>query len=212
MAVETRGAGTLVTPWVGVRVLSALTTTAAALITAILIFLPGAFVLWATSTRPSDAGVTSAGAGLKAFPLDFQASQLDGQVPVNPVVAAAVYLAIAIGVVLVTSRAGRGSIGDAVCHLTAIDAQGAPVARWRNVANSALPVLVWALASALANPRLALLAVLMLWLPALVRHDRRSVYSLITGTHYGIPEGFVLRKRPKQPPVKVDGQWRDAPR
>jgi hypothetical protein len=47
------------------------------------------------------------------------------------------------------------------------------------------------------------LAVVVLWLPALFRPNRRSAYSLITGTRYGIPPGFVKRKGPKQPVTPV---------
>jgi hypothetical protein len=66
-------------------------------------------------------------------------------------------------------------------------------------------VLVWFGAALVTNPRVALLAVAALWLPALFRADRRSTYSLVTGTNYGILPGFVPRKGRKQPPVDVNG-------
>lgn len=86
--------------------------------------------------------------------------------------------------VLTASRLGRGAVGDAVFGVRAVDRAGAPAGVWRILLNAALPIAAWVMAAPRLGTGGALVLTAALWALSLVRSDRRSVYSLITGTHY----------------------------
>ncbi len=93
-------------------------------------------------------------------------------------------IAICVAIALVASRMGRGAVGDSLYGITAVTGDGQPAQRSRVVLNALLPIVVWVVARFPLNNWLAILVVTALWLPALVRVDRRSTFSLLTGTHF----------------------------
>jgi hypothetical protein len=195
-------------PSIGLRIKAALTTTVVAIVTAIAAGIVTAPIIWAVTDHPLalSGGFGPLGGGVHGggptVPLT-SGDIADAVRSVNGWIAIAVDLTIFVIVVLVTSNRGRGALGDRIYDIQAVNARGTDAERWRNLANVALPVLVWVVANAFTNQLLGVVAVGVVWLPAVFRADRRSLYSLVTGTHYAILPGFVRRKGRKEPPVQI---------
>lgn len=197
-------------PPIGLRIKASLTTTVVAIVTAIAAGIITAPIIWAVTDHPLalSGGFGPLGGGVHGGgptgPLT-SGDVADAVRSVNGWIAIAVDLTIFVIVVLVTSNRGRGALGDRIYDIQAVNARGTDAGRWRNLANVALPILVWVLANAFTTPFLGVVAVAVLWLPALFRDDRRSLYSLVTSTRYEILPGFVRRKGRKEPPIQISG-------
>jgi len=95
--------------------------------------------------------------------------------------ALAVLALVSILVWLTTCRLGRGTPGDAVMGILARDTEGRFVGRGRAMARTAVPVAILAVGISRGLTGIAVLLVLALWVPALVRHDRRTAFDLLAG-------------------------------
>jgi hypothetical protein len=96
---------------------------------------------------------------------------------------------------LVASRMGRGAAGDSMTDVTTVARSGEPAGRIRVFLNVFAPMLVWEVLRFPMGTWSAVAVVVALWLPALVRADRRSVYSLATGTYFVAPNRLVDQRR-----------------
>ncbi len=81
----------------------------------------------------------------------------------------------------VTCRLGRGTWGDTVMELQARTTTGETAERWRCWARTGVVLTLLGVATVLGRPGAGLLAIVVQWLPALVRSDRRSLVDLIVG-------------------------------
>jgi hypothetical protein len=88
--------------------------------------------------------------------------------------------------ILLATRLTHGAAGDRVLGIDAVDAAGNPLSRPKVVLNAALPMLVWLLVPFQMSSSVGFLVVAMLWAPALFRADRRSVFAMLTGTHFRV--------------------------
>jgi hypothetical protein len=93
----------------------------------------------------------------------------------------AAFAAILVVVWLVGCRAGHGPPGDAILSLVSLDGEGRRADKPAQLGRAAAYVVVFGVLALLERSGLALLAVVALWAPALVRHDRRSLVDLVVG-------------------------------
>lgn len=116
--------------------------------------------------------------------------------------AAALLTLAVVGVLvwLATCRMGRGTPGDAVMGILARDTEGRLIGARRAMLRTGVPMLMLVGGTALGLTRMSLLLVVVLWLPALVRHDRRSVFDLVAGV---VPQSTE--------PERTSTGWTDIP-
>jgi hypothetical protein len=87
-------------------------------------------------------------------------------------------------VALVVSGVGRGSSGERWIDIETLDRDGEPAGRGRVFTTILLPLALYSASVFVVTPLTALLVVAALWSPALARADRRSAFSVLTGTHF----------------------------
>ncbi len=107
----------------------------------------------------------------------------DASTPTGLPESAALALFVAVLLVLwpVTCRLGRGTFGDAVMELKERTVDGRPAGRRRSWARAGVPLALIAVATVLGHPGVGAALVLLLWVPALLRADRRSLIDLAVG-------------------------------
>jgi hypothetical protein len=81
----------------------------------------------------------------------------------------------------VTCRLGHGTWGDSVMDLDARTTAGVPAGRGRSWARTGVILALLGVATVLGRPGVGLAAIVVQWLPALVRTDRRSLVDLVVG-------------------------------
>ena len=91
----------------------------------------------------------------------------------------------------VSCRLGHGTWGDSVMDLKALARTGEPAGRGRNAARTGAPLAVLGVAMVLGRPGAGVLVILVQWLPALVRADRRSLVDLVVGV---VPHTTATRR------------------
>jgi hypothetical protein len=114
--------------------------------------------------------------------------------------AMAVLAVVSVLVWLATCRLGRGTPGDAVMGILARDIEGRLVGRGRAMARTAAPVAILAVGIGTGRTGLAVLLVLALWAPALLRQDRRTAFDLLAGV---VPQSTE--------PDKTSTGWTNVP-
>ena len=114
--------------------------------------------------------------------------------------ALAVLVLVSIVVWMTTCRLGRGTPGDAVMGILARDTEGRLVGRGRAMARTAAPVAILAIGIGTGLAGLAVLLVLALWAPALLRQDRRTAFDLLCGV---VPQSTE--------PDKTSTGWTNVP-
>jgi hypothetical protein len=108
-----------------------------------------------------------------------------------------VLLAVVLTTVCATGcRVGLGSPGDAYRGLRCVGPDGEPAGARRQWARSAAYVVPFGLLAVVDHAGLGALVVVLLWLPSLVRRDRRSLVDLAVGVS---PHSPVLGGRPGAP-------------
>lgn len=113
------------------------------------------------------------------------------QTGLPPVAFAAAFVAILVVVWLVACRAGVGAPGDAIMNLFALDTEGHLAAKGTNLARAAIPTAVFGALALLGRAGLGLLILLLLWAPAFLRRDRRSLVDLVVGV---VPHSTAARR------------------
>ena len=166
------------------RLRAALTTWGVAGLVAVLVGMIVSFVV-VPLLGVQRTGIVAINAGLggsynDSGPIVSDQTGISSHSPVKLMVDAVVLLVIA----LAASRIGRGAVGDVICGVTAVTRDGAPAGRLRIFLNAALPIGLWEVLRFPLGTWSAVLVVVALWAPAMVRTDRRSVFSMATGTHY----------------------------
>jgi len=81
----------------------------------------------------------------------------------------------------VTCRLGYGTWGDSVMELQAKAATGELAPRGRNWARTGVVLALLGVATVLGRPGAGILVIVLQWVPALVRSDRRSLVDLLVG-------------------------------
>jgi hypothetical protein len=81
----------------------------------------------------------------------------------------------------VTCRLGEGTWGDSVMDLKALTPAGEPAGRGTNWARTGVVLALLGVATVLGRPGLGVAAIVVQWIPALVRTDRRSLVDLLVG-------------------------------
>jgi hypothetical protein len=98
-------------------------------------------------------------------------------------------------------RVGRGTPGDGVMSLTVRSTDGGPVARWRHMLRTAMPMALFVAGLALGSVWVGVVLAALPWLAAFVRRDRRTAYDLVCGVRVAT-----------NAPVKGDFEWKvDTP-
>jgi len=97
----------------------------------------------------------------------------------------------------ISCRLGHGTWGDSVMDLKALVGTGEQAGRWRNAARTGAPLAVLGVAMVLGRPGAGALVILVQWLPALVRADRRSLVDLVVGV---VPHTTAARKTARPSP------------
>jgi hypothetical protein len=170
----------LATPTAAARAKAAAATFGAAVVTAMFAGLIASFVLLQTEDRLG-MNLTGSDANPGSAADAFANSTV---VHSHPLIRIEVEFALCVVIALAASRFGRGAVGDALFGLRAVDSEGAGASRWQVFLNAALPLAVWEAARLPLSTWLGVAVVVLLWLPAVFRSDRRSVFSLATGTYY----------------------------
>jgi hypothetical protein len=81
----------------------------------------------------------------------------------------------------VTCRLGQGTWGDTVMDLMALTPAGKPSGRGRAWARTGVVLALLGVATVLGRPGVGVLMIVLQWLPALARSDRRSLVDLVVG-------------------------------
>ena len=81
----------------------------------------------------------------------------------------------------VTCRLGHGTWGDSVMELKALSPAGEPAGSGRAWARTGAVLAILGVATLLDRPGAGVLVILLQWVPALVRTDRRSLVDLVVG-------------------------------
>lgn len=113
------------------------------------------------------------------------------QTGLPPIVFQVALVAILLIVWLVACRLGHGTPGDAIMSMLALDPEGRRADRRTNLGRAALYVVVFGVLSLLGRPGLAAVVLILLWAPALVRRDRRSLVDLVVGV---VPSSTAARR------------------
>jgi hypothetical protein len=166
----------LTPPTVRQRAGAAVITTVAAVGGAVIAGIPAAVFIIVTGDR-SSLDMTAVGGG-------FVSSGTD--VASNPVLWGLADLGVVLVAALLATRLGRGAVGDTVFDIAAVDRAGNPARRWQIILNALLPMLIWTVTRVQVGSGRAVLFVLALWIPALISSQRRSIYSMLTGTYYQV--------------------------
>ncbi len=101
----------------------------------------------------------------------------------EPMTTSSVLLLLAVLVIawLVSCRGGVGTPGDAIMTLRARAREGSPPRRWQHLVRTGVPMAILGAGMLGQRAWAGALVALVLWLPALVRSDRRSLFDVIAG-------------------------------
>jgi len=113
------------------------------------------------------------------------------QTGLPPVVFGGALVVVLVVVWLVACRAGIGAPGDAIMNLFALDTEGRAATKGTILARAAIPTALFGVLAVLGRSGLGLLLLLLLWAPAFVRRDRRSLVDLLVGV---VPHSTAARR------------------
>ena len=103
----------------------------------------------------------------------------------------------------VTCRLGEGTWGDSYMELAALGVDGEPAGKGRAWARTGVVLAILGVATVLGRPGAGVLVIVLQWLVALVRSDRRSLVDLLVGV---VPHSHASPKlgRPMVLPTRQD--------
>jgi hypothetical protein len=113
------------------------------------------------------------------------------QTGLPPIVFELALVAVLVVVWLVACRVGSGAPGDSIMGLVALDTEGHRASRGLLLARAAVPVATFGVLALLGRTGLGLVVLALLWLPAVLRRDRRGVVDLLVGV---VPHTTATRR------------------
>jgi RDD family len=133
--------------------------------------------------------------GFPAFWVDVAMTDptADGSTPTGlPVWATDALLVLVLTILTaIVCRWGEGTWGDTIMELKAVTVSGDPAGRRRNAARVGLVLAIFGVAAMFGRPGVGVVVIVVQWLPALARTDRRSLAELVVGT---VPHTTATRR------------------